>query len=168
MAHPQPLLVRLLDTPSLAKIVPQLPTEVLHRVIQHCGLEDCAELVALATPGQLARVLDADVWRVHTSGCDEEFDADRFGLWIEVLLQSGAAIAAEKVVGLDIEVVIAGVTRHAAVFDAAAVSPFMTLDGEQGEGRVLDRGAVAEVGGYVLEARRPAAWDAALELLMSL
>ena len=68
MAQPRPLLERLLQTPDLAKIVPQLPADVLHRVIRHCGLEDCADVVALATPTQLARILDADVWRVRTAG----------------------------------------------------------------------------------------------------
>ena len=51
---PRNLLDRILDTPHLAHVVPRLPPEVLHRVIQSCGLEDCGELVALATPGQLA------------------------------------------------------------------------------------------------------------------
>ena len=51
---PRRLLDRILDTPHLAHVVPRLQPEVLHRVIQSCGLEDCGELVALATPGQLA------------------------------------------------------------------------------------------------------------------
>ena len=50
------LLERILDVPQLARIVPHLQPEVLHRVIQTCGLEDCGELVALATPTQLAGV----------------------------------------------------------------------------------------------------------------
>jgi hypothetical protein len=44
------LLGRILDTPHLAHIVPRLQPEVLHRVIQSCGLEDCGELVALGQP----------------------------------------------------------------------------------------------------------------------
>jgi hypothetical protein len=168
MAQSRPLLERLLNTPDLANIVPHLRPEVLHRVIQHCGLEDCAKFVALATPQQLARILDADVWRVRGQGIDEELDADRFGLWLEVLLQSAAAVATEKLVGLDMELLIAGFARHAAVFDSAAVSPFTTLDGEQAGGRVLDRGPVAEIGGYVVEARRSSAGEALVELLVSL
>ena len=38
-----------------------MPPELLHRVITTCGLEDCTEVVALATPGQLARILDIDI-----------------------------------------------------------------------------------------------------------
>src|SRR5712692_4499652 len=80
---PRPLLDRILSTPRLAHVVPRLPPEVLHRVIQKCGLEDCGELVALATPSQLARVFDLDLWRTGQPGMDEQFDADRFGVWLE-------------------------------------------------------------------------------------
>jgi len=57
------LLARILDTPQLALAVPLLAPELLHRVIQTCGLEDCSDLVALATPAQLQRVFDIDLWR---------------------------------------------------------------------------------------------------------
>jgi hypothetical protein len=167
MAKSRPLLDRLLSAPDLTRIVPQLQPAVLHRVIQICGLEDCAEFVALATPGQLARILDADIWRA-SPGRDDELDGNRFGTWLEVLMQSGAAVAAQKLVGLDIELVIAGFARHTAVFDRVAVSPYTTLDGELAAGRALDRGPVCEIGGYVLEGRRTSAWDAIVDLLVCL
>ena len=91
---PRSLLDRILDVPQLAHVVPRLQPEVLHRLIQSCGLEDCGELVALATPGQLARVFDLDLWHPGQPGLDEQFDADRFGVWLEVLMESGAAVAA--------------------------------------------------------------------------
>ena len=166
MAKSETLLQRLLNAPDLTQIVPQLQPQVLHWMIQTCGLEDCAEVVALATPGQLARILDLDIWRVRTPGTDEQFDADRFGLWIAVLMEAGAEVAAEKVLGLDIELVIAGLVQHAAAFDRAAVSSYTTLDGDDMPGRAMNRGPVSEVGGYVLEARRTSsAWDSIVELL---
>src|SRR5262245_19998159 len=118
MADSRPLLERLLNTPNLEKIVPNLTPAVLHRVYERFGLEDSAELVALATPEQLTQVLDVDVWRAPAPGIDQAFDAERFGLWISVLMESGAETAAEKLIGLDIELVIAGFARHLAVFDA--------------------------------------------------
>jgi hypothetical protein len=87
------------------------------------------------------------------------------GVWIAVLMQSGAAVAAEKLVGLDINLVIGGVARHAAVFDHAAVSSYTTLDGEHVPGRVMSRGPVSEIGGYAIEARRTSAWEAIVDLL---
>src|SRR5262245_27437947 len=152
MANSRGLLDRLLKTPDLPAIIPRLEPEVLHRVIQACGLEDCAEFVALATPEQLARVLDADIWRPATAGTDEAFDPDRFGLWLTVLMQSGAEVAAEKLAGLDIDLVIAGLARHVAVFDYAAASSYTTLDGELAPGRTAHDGLVSELGGYLIEA----------------
>src|SRR4051794_15428186 len=78
------LLDRILDIPHLAQVVPRLQPDLLHLVIQRCGLEDCAELVALTTPDQLARLFELDLWRAARPGLDEQFDADRFGVWIEV------------------------------------------------------------------------------------
>jgi hypothetical protein len=167
MAKSRPLLERLLNAPDLANIVPHLGPEVLHRVIQTYGLEDCAELVALATPDQLARVLDDDIWRVRSTG-DEALDADRFGAWIEVLMQSGAAVAAQKLAGINFDLVIAGFAQHTAVFDHAAVSSFMTLDGDLMPGRVFDGALVSEIGGYVIQAKRTTAWDAIVDLLVFL
>jgi hypothetical protein len=165
MAKSQSLLVRLLNTPDLATIVPQLQPEVLHRVIQTCGLEDCAEFVALATPQQLTRILDVDIWQAPAPGAGEVFDADRFGVWIAVLMDSGAAVAAEKLVALDIELVVAGLARHASVFDHAAVSSYTTLSGEDIPGRAMHGDLGSEIGGYVLEAKRTSAWEPIVELL---
>ncbi len=163
------LLDRLLGTPGLERVVPRLPPELLRRVIQTCGLEDCGELVALATPGQLERIFDLDLWRAARPGSDEQFDARRFGVWLEVLAQSGPAAAARKLAGMEVELVVAGLAQHALVYDLAAVTPYMTLDGELVEpvGAVGD-GLAADVGGYVLVARREDAWEAIVEVLMSL
>ena len=159
------LLDRLLNTPDLAKVIPGLPPDVLHRVIQHCGLEDSAELVALASPAQLSRVLDVDLWHAGTPGADDRLDVDRFGLWLDVLMQSGGAVAAEKLIGLDMELVVAGFSSLAAVSDQAAVSSFTTLDGEQMPSRVSNVAPTAEIGGYVITARHSSAWEATVDLL---
>src|SRR5262245_58140030 len=82
------LLARILETPQVAQVVPRLRPEVLHRVIQTCGLEDCSDLVAMATPRQLDHIFDVDLWRAPRPGLDEELDADRFGLWLEVLMEA--------------------------------------------------------------------------------
>jgi hypothetical protein len=162
------LLDRILDAPHAALVVPRLPPEVLHRVIQTCGLEDCGDLVALATPDQLARVFDLDLWRAHQPGRDEQFDADRFGVWLEVLVESGAIVAAQTVAQMDADLVTAGLAQHARVFDGAAVSAVPT-DGEDVQTtRVLGDGLSCDVGGYLVVATRTDSWDAIVALLMSL
>jgi hypothetical protein len=166
---PRRLLDRILDTPDLARVVPRLLPQVLHRVIQRCGLEDCGELVALATPGQLAAVFDLDVWRADQPGLDEQFDADRFGVWLDVLMDSGATVAAQTLAGVDVDLVIAAFAQHVRVFDPAAVSPSALMDDEEmPAGGPLNDGLGGDVGGYRIVARRTDSWDAIVAVLTSL
>jgi hypothetical protein len=160
------LIDRILDAPHLARVVPQLQPQVLHRVIQSCGLEDCGELVALATPEQLTRVFDLDLWRAAQPGTDDRFDADRFGVWLEVLMEYGATSAAQKLAGMDADVAIAALSQHVLVFDHAAVSPSVSMDGEEvPAGRTVNDGIGCEVGGYLVVATRSDSWDAIVALL---
>jgi hypothetical protein len=167
------LLDRILNTPSLEHVVPRLRPDLLHRVIQTCGLEDCGEIVALATPEQLARIFDLDLWRAAKAGRDEQFDADRFGVWLEVLVESGAAAAAQKLAGMDVDLVITGLAQHTLVYDLAAVTPYETTDGElitfyADAISVFDDGLKFDVGGYLLLAKRADSWEAIVEVLTSL
>jgi hypothetical protein len=166
---PRRLLDRILDTPNLAQVVPRLQPELLHRLIRHCGLEDCGELVALATPDQLARVFDLDLWRTGQPGLDEQFDAERFGVWLEVLVESGVAVAAEKLANMDVDLVIVALAQHALVFDRAAISPPVPMDGEEeATVRALDDGLSSDVGGYRVVARRTDSWEAIVAALVAL
>ena len=163
------LLERILDTPHLAHVVPRLPPEVLHRVIQTCGLEDCAELVALATPGQLARVFDLDLWKAAQPGLDEQFDADRFGLWLEVMMESGAASAAQTLAGVDVDLATAAFAQHVLVFDPAAMSPTESSDGDEMPSvETSHDGPSCEVGGYRVVGKRDDSWDAVVAILHAL
>ena len=152
----------------LAQLAPRLQPEQMHRVIGAYGLEDCVELVAHATPAQLSRVFDLDLWRPARPGLDEQFDAERFGVWIEVLVDAGADLAAEKLSQIPIEQLIAGFAHHARVFDIAAIAAYDTIDGERIESRAVDDALTCEIGGYHLVARREDAWDAIAAVLLAL
>jgi hypothetical protein len=166
---PGQLLARILNTPRLEQVVPRLQPDLLHRIIQSCGLEDCGELVALATSEQLAGIFDLDLWRAGRPGMDEQFDADRFGVWIEVLVECGAEAAAQKIAGMDVDLVVAGLSRHVLVYDRAAVTPYETLDGEQIEpSRADDDGLTFDMGGSLVVARRADSWEAIIEVLLAL
>jgi hypothetical protein len=142
---------------------------MLHRVIQHCGLEDCGELVALATPDQLARVFDLDLWRTDVPGRDAQFDADRFGVWLEVMVESGAYAAARTLGAMDAGFVSGSLAQHVRVFDLAAVTPFTSLDGEETPTtRAMDDSFRCDVGGYVVVARRTEFWGAITALLTAM
>ncbi len=162
------LLERILAVPNLARVVPQLQAEVLHRVIQRCGLEDCGQLIALATPGQLARVFDLDLWRAAAPGRDEQFDAARFGAWLEMMADASASSAAAILAKMDVDLVATGLVQHLRVFDYSAVAPYVTLDGDLTSGLAFDDRARCEVGGYVLSATRADYWSAITTVLIAL
>jgi hypothetical protein len=144
-------LARILQSPRLERVVSRLHPDVLHQVIERRGLEDCADIVARATPEQLARVFDLDLWRRAQPGLDETLDADRFGVWLDVLMESGAAVAAEKLMGVDADLIIAALAQHMRVFDRAAVAR-----------------TGFEIGNYLVEPTRIASWDAIRALLLHL
>ena len=123
-------LARLLDTPFLARVVPHLPPETLHQLIRHRGLDACGELVTSATPAQLTFLLDLDLWRHARPGRDEQFDVDRFGEWLEVLVDTGNSVAARTVAALDKNVVVAGLSRYVRVFDPGIFEPTAQSDDE--------------------------------------
>jgi Family of unknown function (DUF6178) len=152
----------------LAQLAPRLQPGQLHHVIRAYGLEDCAELVAQATPSQLSHVFDLDLWHSARPGLDERFDAGRFGVWIEVLVDAGADLAAEKLSQMPIGQLVAGFTHHLRVFDMSALAAYETSDGELIESRASGDGLACEIGGYHVVARREDAWDAIVAVLSSL
>ena len=113
--------------------------------------------MSLATPEQLASVLDLDLWRAGQPGRDEQFDAARFGEWIEVLADLDAAASAQTLVAMEVHLVIAGFAEHVRVFDPATVAPDSTSKRED-----------AEVGDYLLVPKRTEAWDAMVTVLRAL
>ena len=111
-----------MDVSHLERVVPHLAPETLHQLIAHRGLDVCAEIVASATPTQLASVLDLDLWRSAQPGHDERFDAERFGEWLELLVDAGGTVAARTVAAMDEHLVVAGLSRYVRVFDPAAIA----------------------------------------------
>jgi Family of unknown function (DUF6178) len=156
------------DAAQLARVVPHLAPETLHALVRHQGLDASGDLVAAATPDQLTAVFDIDLWRPSQSGRDERFDADRFGEWVEALVESDELLAARTIAALDEDLVIAGLSRYVRVFDPAALLMSVPED----EAVDLDvpsfTGPAREVGGYVVRARRTDAWDAIVALLFAL
>ena len=165
----QDRLARLLDTPLLARVVPYLAPETLHQLIRYRGLDDCGELVALATPEQLTSVFDLDLWPNTQPGRDERFDEDRFGEWLELLAGTGEAVGARTIAAIDENLIIAGLSRYVRVFDSATLATSASNDDESLDVDVTSfDGPECEVGGYVLRARRADAWDAIVALLLAL
>ena len=123
-------LARLLDAPFLARVVPHLPPETLHQLIRSRGLAACGELVTSATPAQLTSLLDLDLWRPARPGRDGQFDVDRFGEWLDVLVDSGDSVAARVVAAVDKDLVILGLSRYLRIFDQGTFEPTESSDDE--------------------------------------
>lgn len=96
-APPGHWLARMLDEPSLVATVQSLTPTALGKIVEHVGLEDSSEILSLATTEQIRRIFDDDLWRSDGPGRDEVFDADRFALWLEVMLEAGEDFVAEKI-----------------------------------------------------------------------
>jgi hypothetical protein len=162
-------LARLLDTPHLARVVPHLAPETLHQLIRYRGLDACGEIVASATPEQLTSVFDLDLWRNTQPGRDERFDEERFGEWLELLVDAGGSSAARTMATIDENLVIAGLARYVRVFDPATFAPAASTDDESIDvDPTSSRGLACEVGGYMVRARTTDAWDAIVTLLLAL
>jgi len=167
-------LARLLETASLARVVPQLAPETLHQLIRSRGLDECGEVLTSATPAQLTALVDLDLWRQAQPGRDDEFDVDRFGEWLEVLVDAGDLVAARTVAALDTHLVIAGLSRYLRVFDPGTFEPTESSDDETRDRHELMHSETSrdvlecEVGGYLMRARRTDAWDAIVTLLVTL
>lgn len=163
------VLARISDDPQLARAVARLAPEILHAAITHCGLQDCGELLALASPEQLSAIFDLDLWTAPRAGAEEQFDAARFCEWLEVLVDLGAPIAAAQLAAMDVRLVVAGLSPNIRVFDPAVFSPTVEPTGADAVANAgRERGLYAEIGGFIVVARRTDVWDAIVEALLAL
>ena len=163
------VLARLTNQQDLARVVPQLPPVELHALIVHRGLHDSAELVALATPEQLAAVFDIDLWKPARPGADEQFDARRFYEWLEVFLDADASLAAQRLAQMDRSLLVEGLSGAIRVLDLAVFAPGGELDGATPvsiAGRTSELNV--EIDGYLVVAREPEVWDTIVEALFAL
>lgn len=158
--------LRKADPSQLAHVVPRLAPEVLHQLIQQRGLDACGALVSAATPRQIASVLDLDLWRPAAAGQNDRFDEERFGAWLETLMDEGDTVAARSVAAMDRGVAVLGLSRLVRVFDPAVLS----TAGDDGREPVeVDTGSFeCEVGGYVVHGKTAHTWDAITGLLVTL
>jgi Family of unknown function (DUF6178) len=170
-ARRRDLLTHLLEEPDLVALVRALDTPALGALVRHVGLEDAGEIVDLVTSEQLARILDEDVWRSQRPGEDEVFDAERFAVWLEVLLESGDEKVADKLVDLPEELVILGFHRQVLVLDMDALeTEVASLDRSDADAveKALDGCLCEELGEYRIISRRHDGWDAVIAILLAL
>ena len=160
-AESKSALARLIDTPHLAQVISRLSPDVLHHVIRHHGLDACGAIVAAATPRQITAILDLDLWRSAAPGGTEQFNAARFGAWLEALMEEGAPVAARVIAEMDERLAVAALARYIRVFDPVVFEPTVSSDDERDRnGPQPSDDRECEIGGYVIRARTADTWDA--------
>ncbi len=169
------LVTRILEDPGLVTAVQLLEPLAICRVIEGIGLEDAGEIVALATTEQLVEVFDEDLWSTRTPGQAEAFDDLRFTLWLEILHESGARFAAERLAQMDEDFAIFALSRQILVIDldelALRLSERQQWTSPADEDLVekaLESSLSQEFDELLVVSRRHQGWDTALDLLLEL
>lgn len=167
---PTSLLRQLIDSPALVGAVRQLPPAAFSKLVQHVGVEDAGELVALATTEQLVGAFDEDLFRAARPGQREAFDPGRFLTWLEVLLEAGEATAAGRVAELSEDFVTNAINSLVIVLDSDALQERMTEGGAEADraDKRLSCALSEQIDGYLLVARNPDGWDAIFSLILAL
>ena len=168
---PSELLRHIVERPELVAAVRELEGEQLAQLIARVGLEDAGEIIALASIEQLERVFDEDLFRATTLGGDEEFQPQRFGLWLHVFAEAGDEFLAERLRALPRDLLILGIHRLVLVLDLDALAVDMSqLDEDEATytEKALERGIYEEWEEFRLIARdaeyRDVLWAALLTL----
>lgn len=170
--RPADLLGNILDQPDLPEIIKSLDPGLLTQLIRHVGLDDSAPLVFHTTQKQLAEILDEDLWHSKTPGRVETFNSERFGVWLNVMMENGPAFTAEKVTAMDEDLLTLGICRLVRVFRAHDPATYHGSDVKANHGEIsdylLDGFLNLEFPGYRVVSKNDACWNAVTGLLSEL
>lgn len=165
------MVLRILESPELVSTVAALEPSALGRVIQHVGLEDCAELVSLMSTAQLQDVFDDDLWRAADPTEGEAFDPARFALWLELMLEAGDRWVADRLTHLSEDLVV--FAFHSLVIVLSLEEMVLTAGTRSKEDQeridaALERCPSEDLGDYLVVARREEDWDPVFAGLLAL
>jgi hypothetical protein len=159
----------MLEVPGIESAIRSLDGRELARIVESVGLEDAGEIVAFATAGQLERVFDEDLWRSAAPGGDEAFDAGRFALWLEVLLEHGDDFAAGRVAAMSEDLVALALHRLVLVLDVDFLAVGLA---HLEDGRLIDKALESsqsfELDEFLLVALDHRRFDAVAAVLVAL
>jgi len=167
---PTTLLAKFIETPDLVRTIRRLPGQAFSALVRRVGVEDAGEIIALATTDQIVTAFDEDLFVNDTPGQRETFDAHRFIVWLEVLLEAGSDVVANRVAELSEDFVIHALSSIVLVLDYDALMARMSVGGPSAiyADKALDSSLSEEIDGYLLVSRRHDGWDAALALIVGL
>jgi hypothetical protein len=165
------LLNSLIELPRLAETIQALPAQTFASLVRKVGVEDAGELVALATTEQLVQAFDEDLFVSDRVGERESLDVRRFVVWLEVLLEAGDEVAADRVAELDEDFVAHALGGVLLVMEEDALRERLD-DADEDEARQVDKSLESalteDIDGYILVAKQHEGWDSALALVLAL
>lgn len=164
------LLGHILGSPELMAAVQALPAPALGKLIDHVGLEDSGEIVALASTQQLLQVFDDDLWQSQKVGQDADFDPQRFLLWIQILLEAGEKEAADRIADMPEDLVTMAFQQLMIVVSEDEVrSISLSMRGQSHQlDKIMSATHYEELEGFFLFARDASGWDSLMSLITSL
>jgi hypothetical protein len=164
------LLYDLFENPNLVAAVQALPGPTLGKFIDSVGLEDAAELVALATTQQLESVFDEDLWKSRRSDWEEHFDPARFALWLHAFSEAGQDAVIQRLIELPLDFVILAVHRLILVIDIDSLAVEMSESNDDLDRveKALESCLYEEWEEFRLIARDDSVWDELTSALFSL
>ncbi|MEO8903549.1 MAG: DUF6178 family protein [Polyangiaceae bacterium] len=171
VAGTRSLLNSLIELPTLASTVQALPAPTFAALVRKVGLEDAGELVALATTAQLVQAFDEDLFVSDRAGERESLDVARFVVWLEVLLEAGDEVVANRVAELEEDFVAHALGGVLLVLDHDALRDVLDDGDEDGARQVdkaLESALTEDIDGYILVAKQHDGWDAVLALVLAL
>jgi len=174
ISGPRSLLNRILGEQELVAAVQSLDARVLGQLINHLGLEDSGELVALASTEQLKKIFDDDLWQNEKPGSEEKFDTARFGLWLEIMFEMGPDFVAEKLLDMDEDFLTLALSGQVLVLNVNELE--LRLASRRGNAlshdelleKALESSLNHEFEQYWIISRSPESWDVVLNALLAL
>lgn len=116
------LLNALLEPLNAEACVQTLPVEDLHRFIFEVGIEDCDQLLALASVDQVRCLIDMEGWDGYLPSLA------RLDTWLNALLRAGAEVLYERMKGLDDELLSWVLQQNAYAFVVEDPEDFIPPD----------------------------------------
>jgi hypothetical protein len=107
---PSEILDALLEDPQALIKVRAMPSVLLHRTITGIGLQDSAELLAMATPQQVRELLDLELWQGDRIRLEDALD------WIHFLTTLPEEVRARDLAALDVELTGYVLRRHLRIY----------------------------------------------------
>ncbi|HLE00983.1 MAG TPA: DUF6178 family protein [Bdellovibrionota bacterium] len=162
------LLNRILGQPDLVSTIQNLPPRVLGKLIARIGLEDAGEIVALSTTEQLKKIFDEDLWRSTKPGEEEKFDAERFGLWLEIMFEMGPAFVAEKLAEMNEDFLTLAFSRQVLVINTQELAEDLLWADSTFVEKALESSLNHDFEDYCVISRDPMTWDSVFSALVAL